>query len=73
MTQRSVELLIGRLVTDEVFRAAFVAAPAEVIDGLRRAGHELNPVELAALVATDPEVWGRAAAAVDPRLLKLGR
>lgn len=71
MTQRSVELVIGRLVTDAAFRRAFARAPAEVVRMLERGGHALSPVEIAALVATSPEVWARAAEALDPRLRKV--
>lgn len=73
MSQRSVELLIGRLVTDEAFRRSFLRAPNDVAAELGRAGHHLSPIEIAAVTATDPDVWDRAAAGLDARLLKVGR
>lgn len=70
MAQRIIEMLIGRLVTDEQFRFEFVANPEATLLGLRELGLELSPIEIAALVRTDPTVWIRAAEALDPRLQK---
>jgi hypothetical protein len=65
-----VELLIGRLVTDETFRTAFVTDAAATLAGFMDAGYELTSLELAALRATRVEVWTQAAEHLDPRLLK---
>ncbi|MEZ5289684.1 MAG: Os1348 family NHLP clan protein [Vicinamibacterales bacterium] len=70
MAHRSIEMLIGRLVTDERFRAAFVANPEATLFSLRELGLDLSPTEVAALVNTDPAVWARAADELDPRLQK---
>jgi hypothetical protein len=68
--QRSIEILIGRLVTDEDFRREFQEDP----DGtLRRAtewGLSLSDFEIRALVATDCTLWDRIADEVDGRLQK---
>jgi hypothetical protein len=70
LAQRHVETLIGRLITDEELRAAFLRKPEAVLHELRERGFELSPTELAALVATSPEMWQRAAELLDPRLQK---
>ncbi|MGE0812936.1 MAG: Os1348 family NHLP clan protein [Vicinamibacterales bacterium] len=70
MAHRSIEMLIGRLITDEQFRATFVAGPEATLLSLRELGLDLSPTEIAALVSTDPVVWARAADALDPRLQK---
>ena len=70
MTQRSVEIVIGRLATDEAFRARFEHDPEGVLARLLDLGAPLTPSEVAALVATAPELWARFAAQIDPRLQK---
>ena len=70
MAQRIVEWLIGRLITDEAFRAEFLQDPDRVLLAMCEAGFELSRTEIAALVATDPALWARTADAVDPRLQK---
>ena len=68
MSQRSVHLVIGRLLTDEDLRAAFVRQPAETLTELRAQGFELTDDEMAALLQSDPEVWPWMAARIHPRL-----
>ena len=70
MAQRNIEILIGRLITDEAFRAAFRTDAVAALIGFTEAGYELTPLEIAALRATSPHVWERAAEHVDPRLQK---
>ncbi len=70
VAHRSIEILIGRLVTDEAFRAAFLRDTASTLAGFVEAGHELTSVEIAALRATHADVWRRVAEQVDPRLQK---
>jgi hypothetical protein len=72
MAHRTIELLIGRLITDEVFRAEFLDRPEATLLGLRERGLDVSLTEIAALVATDPALWTRAADALDPRLQKVG-
>lgn len=71
MAQRIIELLIGRLITDERFRDDFIAAPEATLVALAAQGLDLNRIEIAALVNTDPAVWTQAADALDPRLQKV--
>lgn len=71
MAHRVVELLIGRLITDEQFRKDFTRNPEALLLGLKDHGFDLSSTEVAALAGTDPAVWQRAAEQVDARLMKL--
>lgn len=70
MAQRIVETVIGRLITDEEFRSRFLANPERSLAALRDIGLDLSRTEIAALVSTNPSIWNRTAAAIDPRLQK---
>jgi len=70
MSQRHVEVIIGRLVCDELFRQRFRVATARVLDELADVGLDLTPAERSALVATPFETWSVMAATLDPRLQK---
>ena len=70
MGLRLVEMLIGRLITDEQFRSEFLDEPEKTLAGLFDRGLELSRTEIAALVNTDPTLWARTAEAIDPRLQK---
>jgi hypothetical protein len=70
LAQRHVETLIGRLITDEDLRAAFLQNPEAVLREQRACGFELSATELAALLATNRDLWRHAAALLDPRLQK---
>jgi hypothetical protein len=65
-----VESVIGRLITDEQFRTAFLEDPVGTLTELGARGLELTPLEIAALAATDSSLWNRAAELLDPRLQK---
>jgi hypothetical protein len=71
MSQREIEHLIGRLVTDEEFRREFEADPRAVLRLLIERGVALSGPEAAALAATPASVWQRAAQDLDPRLQKV--
>ena len=68
MSQRNIERVIGRLVTDEEFRLEFSRTPREMLANLAELGWELTGVEIDALLRTDITLWSDAAARVDPRL-----
>jgi len=70
MGQRSIEILVGCLVTDEEFRRRFVSGPHETIRLMRQRGLELTTAEIDALLASPITLWERLAAALDPRLQK---
>ena len=66
-----VEIVIGRLLTDEAFRARFLAGPEATLQDLVDRGLELGRCEIAALVSTDRTLWAVAADTLDPRLQKI--
>lgn len=68
--QRSIEILIGKLITDEEFRRAFQADPKATLDAVRGSGLELNSGEILALTETDRSMWDRFADEIDSRLQK---
>jgi hypothetical protein len=70
MGQRSVETLIGRLVTDEELRQRFTAEPRQTIRLAQESGLELTVAEIEALLASHIALWERLAALLDPRLQK---
>jgi hypothetical protein len=70
MAQRTIETLIGRLITDEEFRSEFLADPRTTLAGLCDRGFELSKNEVAALINTDPALWVRSAETIDSRLQK---
>jgi hypothetical protein len=70
MGQRAVEVLIGRLVTDEELRQRFVARPRETLLVERERGLELSGGEVDALLASPLALWQGLAALLDPRLQK---
>jgi hypothetical protein len=71
LSQRSIELLIGRLVTDEAFRISFLKDPAVTLGEFIESGHELTAVEIQALAASSPLFWREVAERLDPRLQKV--
>lgn len=70
MSHRGVEVVLGRLATDEAMRRRFWQAPAQTLSELIAGGLELSTVERLALEALDPGALHRFALAVDPRLQK---
>ena len=70
VAQRIIEMLIGRLITDDQFRSEFLHDPEKTLQAVCERGMELSRVEIAALVSTDSTLWARTADAIDPRLQK---
>lgn len=68
--QRHIELVIGRLATDEDFRHAFEQDPRKALSDAAAWGLALTTVEVAALLATDQTLWERIADQLDTRLQK---
>ena len=68
MSQKTVQLVMGRLLTDEDLRIQFAERPRETLTELRDQGHELTAEEIDALVRSDPEVWPSMARRIHPRL-----
>ena len=72
MSQWGVQLVIGKLVTDEAFRQRFEARAHESLARLCEQGIELSDAEIAAFLETDPRLWSAVAARIDPRLRPSG-
>jgi hypothetical protein len=70
MSHRGVEIVLGRLATDEAVRRRFRQDPAHVLRELMAMGVELSPVELSALERLDPDAIQRFAHTLDARLQK---
>jgi hypothetical protein len=70
VAQRIIEIIIGRLVTDERFRSEFLQNPEATLCGLSDRGLELSRTEVSALLNIDRALWARIADAIDPRLQK---
>jgi hypothetical protein len=68
MSQKTVQWLIGRLLTDEEMRLRFLEDPRGSLRGLREEGFALTHTEIEALVQTDRTLWSEAAGRVDARL-----
>ena len=72
MSQRNVEMMIGRLATDEGFRRRFATSPEVVLAEVAAGGLELTPVERLALADLEMAACERFAARLDPRIQKIG-
>lgn len=70
MSQRSIEIVIGRLLTDEEFRETFLNDPERSLSDLCRAGTQLTRSEIDALISMDARLWISGAERVDQRLQK---
>jgi Ribosomally synthesized peptide prototyped by Frankia Franean1_4349. len=70
VAQRSIEVVVGRLLTDEEFREAFLGDPHRALGELQERGLQLTAVEIRALTAIDATLWEQVADRIDPRLQK---
>jgi len=68
MAQKTVQLIIGQILTDEELRSDFLERPRATLTSLRDRGFELTISELEALVESDRRLWLWGAQWVDPRL-----
>lgn len=68
MSQKYVQLTIGRLLTDEAFRLRFLTDRKGTLAALRDQGIELTRAELEALMRTDGSLWLSAAELIDADL-----
>ena len=68
MSQKTVQWLIGRLLTDEDYRAEFLRDPLATLVAIRDQGFELTRAEMEALLRTDRAFWVEAADRLDGHL-----
>ena len=68
MAQKNVQLIIGRILTDEEFRSDFLERPIATLASLRDRGFELTNIEVDALAGTDGRLWQCGAEWIDPRI-----
>ena len=72
MSQKTVHLVIARLLTDEDTRLQFLRDPLGTLTAFRDRGFELTRDEIDALLETDRDLWASAAARIHPRLQRCG-
>jgi hypothetical protein len=68
MSHRTIERVIGRLLTDEELRREFIRAPKRTLAELAEQGWELTRLEVDALLTMEVRLWSDVAARIDPRL-----
>jgi len=71
MSHKTVQLVIGWLVTDDDLRRRFTERPRETLTELRGRGYELTPDELEALLLCDPAMWASTARMIHPHLRRV--
>lgn len=71
MTQKSVEIVIGKLASDEELRAAFRKDRMAALRALQQQGVELSALEVGALSRLEADELDRLAASLDPRLKRV--
>ena len=70
MSQKNVELIIGKLATDEEFRRTYQLDPTRTVLALVERGFDLTSCERSALSSMDPGFLEQFAGSIDPRLQK---
>lgn len=68
MSHRNVQLVIGRLVTDEDLRQRYLRSPHDTLVELSERGWDLSPGEIEALVEVDVHLWTWMAGKLPSRL-----
>ena len=68
MAHKTVQLIIGRILTDEELREKFLASPDDTLASLREMGFELTNAEIDALAGTDRQLWISGVEWIDSRL-----
>jgi hypothetical protein len=72
MSQRCVELLLGKILTDEDFRRSFFPVQASSFEMAAARGLELTPVERSALSTLRLRRFDFIAQTLDPRISRSG-
>jgi DNA-binding NarL/FixJ family response regulator len=68
MSSWGVQLVIGKLLTDDAFRQRFETGAHEWLAAQCERGIDLSDCEVNALLATDQQLWSAVAKQIDPRL-----
>jgi hypothetical protein len=68
MAHKTVELIIGRILTDEDLRERFLVSPGDALTALRDMGLDLTNTEIDALARTDRRLWISGVEWIDSRL-----
>jgi len=68
MSHRNVEILIGRLLTDEDLRRRFTREPAATLDEYCQQGWELSRSEIDAILSGEATMWGEMARRIPSKL-----
>jgi hypothetical protein len=68
MSHRTIERVIGRLLTDEELRLKFTRSPRRTLVELSEQGWEMSRLEVDALLTIEVGLWSDVAARIDPRL-----
>lgn len=68
MAHKTVQLIIGQILTDEELRARFLERPVETLSSMRDMGFDLTNTEIDALARTDRKLWRSGAEWIDSRL-----
>jgi hypothetical protein len=68
VSQKTVQLIVGQILTDEELRARFLTQPIETLASLRQMGFELTNIEMDGILRTDRRLWEMGAEWIDARL-----
>jgi DNA-binding NarL/FixJ family response regulator len=72
MSHWGVEIVIGRLLTDDAFRHRFEQCGREWLTSIGEHGIDLDDAEIAALTEADSRIWRQMASRIDRRLHRHG-
>ena len=68
MAQKTVQFIIGQILTDEELRLNFLDRPTDTLLALKDKGFDLTQTEIDAIALTDRRLWRNGAAWLDSRL-----
>jgi len=72
MAHKTVQLIIGRILTDEELRERFLVSPDDALTSLQDMGLDLTSTEIDALARTDRRLWTSGVEWIDSRLQRCG-
>jgi hypothetical protein len=68
MAQKTVQFIIGQILTDEDLRLSFLERPTDTLVALKEKGFDLTQTEIEAIAQTDARLWRWGTEWLDPRL-----